>query len=89
MRQIWNITGEDYLEIIRRAKADGVKAGESIEKYLFEYMKEKGQKPCGHTELNNEELLNEMKSKGNNILEIKTDENGKQNFNIHEKNEEE
>lgn len=85
MRQIWNLTISDYLEIMKLAEADGLRAGDDIEKYLFIYAKKKGLKPSGNTELNNNEILNEMKSHGRSVLEIKIDKEGNQNINIHKK----
>ena len=76
MNFLWKMTIVDVLEIYRRARADGVKEGESIQKYVTEYMKEKNIKPIGATELTNEELMNEQASHGKNVLKIETDDHG-------------
>ena len=49
MSFLWNLSLDDYLKICEKAKDNGVKEGESIEKYILEYMKEKGQKPICET----------------------------------------
>lgn len=81
MNQIWKMTINDYLNIIELAKLRGKKAGESIEDELRQYMKEKDQKPTGHTELTHEEMLNEWASKGQKVLSMETKE-GKTIFKI-------
>jgi len=88
MYYMWNLTTRDYLEIIKRAKANGRKAGDSMEEELHEYMKEKNQKPIGATELSMDELLKEQASHGKNVLGIETDEDGKTKYKIIEKKEE-
>jgi len=88
MKQLWNITIEDYFEVVKRAKARGIKAGESIEEVFIEYMEEKNKKPFGATELSTDELLKEQASHGLNPLAIETDEEGKQTYKIVKKKEE-
>jgi len=82
MNYLWNITVEDYLEVVRRAKAKGKQPGENIEAEFIEYMKEKGQKPAGATELTHDELLKEYASKGKSVLDIQTDDKGKQTIRV-------
>jgi hypothetical protein len=79
MRAIWNITIDDYLTVVELAKANGKKAGDSIEEEFFAYMKEKNKKPESHTELTDEELLLLYAEKGKKALNIKT-ENGQTKF---------
>ena len=81
MKEVWKITTEDYLNISELAKSHGKKAGDSIEDELRQYMKDKGQKPIGHTELNNDEFLEEYASKGQKVLSMETKE-GKTIFKI-------
>lgn len=68
MNQLWQITIEDYLKVVRRAKAIGIKTGESMEPVFRDYLKEKGLKPLGHTELTIDELKTEMESHGKKVL---------------------
>ena len=84
MKRIWHITLNDYLEIVKRAKAGGLKPGDSMEDYLEEYMEEQGKEPSGHTELTKEELLREWTSKGKKVLDVETDNEGKQSYKINE-----
>jgi len=51
MKSLWNLTIDDYFEIVNRAKANGKQVGDSMEEELIQYMKEKGQKPVANTEL--------------------------------------
>lgn len=73
---------EDYFEVVKRAQANGKKPGESIEPEFIEYMKEKGQKPAGATELTKDELLKEYTSKGKSVLRIDVDDKGNQTIHI-------
>lgn len=70
MNALWQITIDDYIEIIKRAKANGKCQGDSMEKEILSYMKEKNQKPFGHTELNQEEFLKEQASHGRKVLSM-------------------
>jgi hypothetical protein len=79
MRTVWNITIEDYLNVVELAKANGKKTGDSMEKEFIEYMKSKNKKPDCNTELNNEELMLLYADKGKRALNIRT-ENGKTKF---------
>ena len=76
MQYLWNITLEDYQEVIKRAKNNGKVPGDSMGEEFLELMAEKNQKPLGATELNKEELMYEYRSKGSNPLSIETDEKG-------------
>lgn len=77
MNSIWKITIDDILKIYDRAKAGGVKEGESIERYFLEYAREKGIKPIGATELNKEELIKETTSHGKNVMSMGVDKDGR------------
>jgi hypothetical protein len=72
MRQIWKLTINDYINIVELAKLHGKKVGESIEDELRQYMKERGQKSVGHTELTHDEMLKEYASKGQKVLSMET-----------------
>jgi len=80
MKQVWNITLDDYLEIVKIAMNDGCKPGESLEPYLIDYMKQKGRKPSGHTELTKEELIKEYNSHGQNVIDLTIDKEGKSKY---------
>ena len=82
MMQLWNITIDDYMEIVKRAQAGGLKPGESMQKYFIEYMNEKGKKPSGVTELTKDELLNEMASHNQNVLQQNVDKEGHATYKI-------
>jgi hypothetical protein len=88
MNSLWQITIDDYINIVEICQELGMKPGDDMEPVFIEYMKMKGQKPFGHTELNKEELLNDFTQKHGNILDISTDDKGKQTFEIHKKEEE-
>lgn len=76
MQQIWNITIDDYIEVIELAKSHGKKTGESMEEEFLEIMKKKNCKPLGITELTKEEYINEAVSKNNSVLSIESDSEG-------------
>ena len=78
MQHLWQFTIEDVLEIMKRAKANGKKPGDSMEEELREYAKEKCIKPIGATELTTDELLRDAKAKSRNPISIEHDENGKE-----------
>ena len=82
MKYMWSITVGDYLEIVKRAKANGKEMGDSMEQELIEYMKETNRKPLGVTELSMDELLKEKASQGLNVLSIETDKDGKQTYKV-------
>lgn len=85
MKAVWNLTIDEYLEIVKVSKELGIKPGESMEPVFLSYMKIKGRKPEGYTELNKEEFLNELKSNYKNILEIDTNSSGENTYNFHKK----
>lgn len=87
MKSLWSITVEDYEEVVRRAKEVGLNPGDSMEAIFVQYMNEKGQKPCANTELTKAELISEYTSHEKNILDISTDDKGKQVMKIHKKEE--
>lgn len=82
MKYLWSATSEDYMEIVKMAQANGKKPGDSMQEEFLQYMKEKNRKPIGATELNREELLSEYASKGKNILDIRTNKEGKTSLGI-------
>ena len=82
MKALWNITIEDYLAVVKICQNKGMAPGSSMEKEFLAYMKEKGQKPMGHTGLNRDELLKEYASHGNSVLDIETDKNGKSQYKV-------
>jgi len=85
MKALWNITIEDYLAVVKICQNKGMAPGSSMEKEFLAYMKEKGQKPMSHTELNKEELIQEYGSHGNSVLDIETDNEGKHKYEIFKK----
>lgn len=85
MKAVWTITIDDYLKVIEMAKANGKTIGDSMEEEFLQYMKEKGQKPSGHTELNKDELIQEFTSKNKNVLDITSDEQGKPIYKFYKK----
>ena len=89
MRYLWSLNIDDYMEIVKRAKANGKKAGDSMEEELMQYMKEKDKKPIGATELNMDEMLKEQAYKGLSVLGIETSKDGKTKYKIIKKKKEE
>jgi len=87
MKAVWTITIDDYLKVIEMAKANGKTMSDSMEEEFLQYMKEKGQKPSGHTELNKEELVQELISKNKNVLDITSDEKGKPIYKFYKKDD--
>ena len=85
MNEIWSLTGDDYLKICLDAEANGKKPGDSMEQEIREYMKEKGRKPIGHTELNIDEMIIEGISKGKSILHVDINKKGKTSYKIFKK----
>jgi hypothetical protein len=72
MRTIWNITIDQYLEVIELAKSHGKVAGMSMEEELLQIMEKYGNKPSGHSELSQDELLQEVASHGKSVLGMET-----------------
>lgn len=73
MNYLWNPTIDDILEIIKRAKLNGKKEGDSMEEEFLQYMKEKNKQPIGATELTRNELIKEYVSHDKNVLSIEKD----------------
>lgn len=88
MQSLWKITVEDYLEIVKRCREAGLKAGDDMTPFFLQYMAEKNQKPIGANEFTHEELLDQLSEKHGNVLDISTNEDGKQICKIHKKKEE-
>jgi hypothetical protein len=87
MNSLWNITLDDYFEVVRRSQEAGLQPGDDMTSIFVQYMNEKGQKPCANTELTKAELISEYTSHDKNILDISTDNKGKQVMKIHKKEE--
>jgi hypothetical protein len=88
MNHLWNITLDDYMEVVRRSREAGLQPGDSMEAIFIDYMLEKGHKPCAGTELTKDELLADLTQKHGNILEISTDDKGQQSYRVTKKREE-
>ena len=88
MRYLYFISMDDYFEIVKRARARGLKPGESMEEVTKEYMKEKNKKPIGATELTMDEMLKEQASQGKRALGIEVDNKGKSKYKIVKKKKE-
>jgi len=82
MKYMWEITPEDYFEVIKLAKEHGKKAGDSMEVEFHEVMKKKNKKFLGATELTIEEMMKEQASHGKKVLGIETDKTGKAIYKI-------
>ena len=83
---MWDMTINDYIEICKRAKAKGIKPGESMEEVMLEYMKEKGKRTIA-TDLTQDELIEKLANDGKKILHIQTDEDGEQDMRFIKKDE--
>lgn len=75
MNALWSInleTLEFFYEMLAEVEKDAKKelSTEEREIVFLQLMKSKGIKPSGNTELNKQELINELVSKGKNILSI-------------------
>jgi len=77
MGYMWNITIEDYAEIIELAKAHGKKAGDSMEEELIEVMKKKGKTPICKTEQSPDEIAEKFAKDGLKVLRIKNKKENK------------
>jgi len=67
---LWNITMDDYMEAVELAQKNGVKAGESMEKYLLQVMKKKNKKPLASTNLDIDILTGELREDGLKVLNM-------------------
>lgn len=76
MNNLWNITIDDYFEVIELARKNGKKPGDSMEEEFLELMNKKNKKPFGATELTKDEYISEQLSHGKNILSVDTKEDG-------------
>jgi 20S proteasome alpha/beta subunit len=76
MNNLWKMSIEDYIEVMEEAiilaKERGKKTGESIETEFFEIAKKKNKLPehLGATELNKEELKEQYRIAGKEILDL-------------------
>ncbi|MHA1844451.1 MAG: hypothetical protein ACTSWG_03135 [Candidatus Helarchaeota archaeon] len=84
MNNIFKVTIDDYLEVVKRCQDKGIKPGESMKKEFLAYMKEKEIKPIGKTELNKQELIKEYNSHGKKILEGEINSKGQTKYKIHD-----
>jgi hypothetical protein len=87
MRAIWSPTLDQYIEAMELAQSRGKKAGDDFSKEFFEVMEKYKIKPSGFTELNRDELINEMTSHGQTVAEMETKDN-KTKLKIYKKREE-
>ena len=82
MNSLFNITIDDYLEVVKMAQANGKRPGDSMQEEFTEYARLKGLKPYANTELSKDEIISEIVSKDKKILNIETDKEGKQKIEI-------
>jgi len=87
MNSLWNITIQDYINIVEMARLNKKSPGDSMEEEFAEYAKLKGLKPYANTEFTKKEIIEEITSKNKTILNIETDKNGKQKSEIIKKRE--
>jgi len=82
MNNIWSISIDDYITIMEEAiilgKERGKKEGDNLEQEFFEIAKKKEMldkiKKLGATELNKEELKEQYKMKGLDVLDLTKEE---------------
>jgi len=82
MQSIFQITIDDYFEIVKRAKANGKVAGDDMQEEFAQYIQEKKIKSCGSTELTKEEYIKELVSHDKNVLSIDVDEKGNTSYKV-------
>jgi len=85
MNSLFYITIDEYFEIVKLAKEKGLNPGDNMTPIFLKYIKEKGIKPIANTELNKDELIREYLSKDKKILDISVDKEGKSNYKIYKK----
>lgn len=70
---IWQITLEDYFEVIKLAKKHGKKTGDSMQEELEEYLKNKKHniKLIGKTDMDIDLLTGNLRENGLKVLNIK------------------
>jgi len=85
MNSLWSINFNDYLEIVKRSKEIGLNPGDDMTSIFLKYMKEKGQKPIGNSELSKDEMITEYLSHDKKVLDISVDEKGESNYKIYKK----
>jgi len=78
MKALWSLNVEileEYYALLEKLEAKFFRplTYEEQEVAFLELMKHKNIKPIGHTELNKEEYINELVSKGKKILNIDED----------------
>lgn len=83
MNKLYNISVDEYLEIIEIAKEIGKKPGDNISDVFNAYVELKNIKPIGSTELTKKELIEEYLSHGKKILEIDVNSEGNSEFKLH------
>lgn len=89
MNKIWQLSIDEYIEIVEISKELGLQPGDDMTQVVEAYMNMKGTKPIGHTELTKEEFLKEAISKNNNILNFEVDKEGKAKYSLFKKKVEE
>jgi len=85
MNKLWKITIDEYMEVVKRSKEAGLKAGDDMTPIFLQYMAEKNQKAIGANEFTHEELLDQLSEKHGNVLDISTNDDGTQTCKIHRK----
>lgn len=85
MNSLWQLTIDDYLEIVKRSKEAGLKPGDDMISIFMKYIEEKGKKSIGNTELTKDEMIQEYLSHDKKVLDISVDEKGKSNYKIYKK----
>ncbi len=87
MNKLWEITIDDYFEIVERAKKAGLTPGQDMTPIFQAYMAEKGRKPFGHTELTKDELAKEYASHSKKILDISHNSEGTETIKLIKQND--
>lgn len=71
MKYIWKITLDDYYEILKLAKLNGKKEGDSIETELLEILKKKNIYPFGITNIDIDMFTGNLREQGYKVLNLK------------------
>ena len=70
MNEVWNLSVDEVLEIYEIARKNGKKPGDSIEKELKQYMKEKNRKPLGETDQDLDQITGNLREEGLKVLNL-------------------
>jgi len=79
MNNLWQITIEQYLEIIELAKQHGKKEGDSMQEEFNEIMKKYKIKSLGTTNKDIDDLTGDLRENGIKVLNLKEIERRKKN----------